>query len=88
MLLMMKKYFNPRPYTRGDEELKVDKLPKLISIHAPTRGATLQRNRGKLDDYFNPRPYTRGDINDPTDADTGTISIHAPTRGATWNWQK
>ena len=55
-----------------------------ISIHAPTRGATITGAvLCLLNRYFNPRSYKRSD-----DAQTGRcnrdcISIHAPTRGAT-----
>ncbi len=32
--------FNPRPHAGGDENLQRDDLTALVSIHAPTRGAT------------------------------------------------
>ena len=34
------RYFNPRSYKRSDSINVVDVLPPMISIHAPTRGAT------------------------------------------------
>ena len=54
-----------------------------ISIHAPTRGATIQEILQKVDIHFNPRPYTRGDRVAEDTWTTEHISIHAPTRGAT-----
>ena len=55
-------YFNPRSYKRSDRVLFfVLKFPK-ISIHAPTRGATLPIIRDILfSAYFNPRSYKRSD---------------------------
>ena len=55
-----------------------------ISIHAPTRGATLfpiDLEYVKVD--FNPRSYKRSDLIDQRIDDFMSISIHAPTRGAT-----
>ena len=56
----------------------------LISIHAPTRGATIYLlTNGKIF-YFNPRSYKRSDYGWWLGRDGGIgISIHAPTRGAT-----
>ena len=42
MLYTFYNHFNPRSYKRSDSRLSIkDKLPLWISIHAPTRGATL-----------------------------------------------
>ena len=55
--------FNPRPYERGDSGLFGIGANSLVSIHAPTRGATLSFVRyAWLSHGFNPRPYERGDI--------------------------
>ena len=54
-----------------------------ISIHAPTRGATLFFPKVFRINYFNPRSHERSDkIHDLARSETW-ISIHAPTRGAT-----
>ena len=34
------RHFNPRSYTRSDWQSEIMRDSKLISIHAPTRGAT------------------------------------------------
>ena len=56
----------------------------LISIHAPTRGATILRFPCRDRGYnFNPRSYKRSDDYLRDMQMDITISIHAPTRGAT-----
>ena len=57
----------------------------VISIHAPTRGATWIRNtRRQLLIYFNPRSHEGSDRIDGSSCGVSIfISIHAPTRGAT-----
>ena len=59
----VEKYFNPRSYKRSDVERSPgadDGRP--ISIHAPTRGATLQfLSFSLLYKDFNPRSYKRSD---------------------------
>ena len=56
----------------------------LISIHAPTRGATTgQYGYANWKNDFNPRSYKRSDMTDEELAGLLKISIHAPTRGAT-----
>ena len=80
-----RKYFNPRSYKRSDEH-RMEKAENLIeiSIHAPTRGATVQRmNLRCLVLDFNPRSYKRSDTCIGTSICAPEISIHAPTRGAT-----
>ena len=55
-----------------------------ISIHAPTRGATLKKcTDASCFPYFNPRSYKRSDVSVLHLFKTFIISIHAPTRGAT-----
>ena len=41
--------FNPRPHTRGDLIEIVVGDRQLVSIHAPTRGATYQQKQKKLE---------------------------------------
>ena len=56
----------------------------MISIHAPTRGATFTHNIiSFLNCYFNPRSYKRSDNQFDGFTTLPDISIHAPTRGAT-----
>ena len=56
----------------------------MISIHAPTRGATHPVCRSyRRYHYFNPRSHERSDIISKFNHHGFVISIHAPTRGAT-----
>ena len=56
----------------------------LISIHAPTRGATATATRYvNVCLYFNPRSHERSDSKAFEYCSAYRISIHAPTRGAT-----
>jgi len=78
--------FNPRTHA-GCDALKADDVAALhvVSIHAPTRGATrLNKFRNRHRDSFNPRTHA-GCARYPIYA-WGLfirVSIHAPTRGAT-----
>ena len=55
-----------------------------VSIHAPTRGATLPHYKGKVQkNGFNPRTHTGCDGCWWVVCVWGSVSIHAPTRGAT-----
>ena len=59
-------------------------VQEVISIHAPTRGATsLKATEYKLSIDFNPRSHERSDIAKNHGYEFKYISIHAPTRGAT-----
>ncbi len=59
-------------------------VQEVISIHAPTRGATsLKATEYKLSIDFNPRSHERSDIEAAAKTAIMGISIHAPTRGAT-----
>ena len=59
-------------------------VQEVISIHAPTRGATsLKATEYKLSIDFNPRSHERRDNYIPDEFKSYIISIHAPTRGAT-----
>ena len=63
-------------------------LSCFISIHAPTRGATIIEP-SKIEELknFNPRSHERSDFMQETSLDTVDISIHAPTRGATYTFK-
>ncbi len=60
--------FNPRSYERSDNYIFAARvIGHLISIHAPTRGATISDNlRFYRIQNFNPRSYERSDIIYPT----------------------
>ena len=77
--------FNPRSYKRSD--LTVADVPEHpnLSIHAPTRGATLSPVLSwRSHQSFNPRSYKRSDIGMQIYIlQYDKLSIHAPTRGAT-----
>ena len=56
-------HFNPRSHERSDEIPVSRKFyPADISIHAPTRGATLTSPQGRRYSYFNPRSHERSDV--------------------------
>ena len=78
-------YFNPRTHEGCDIIWIVILIREIISIHAPTRGATVQ----VLDDaaliQISIHAPTRGATWLPMQANPEyEISIHAPTRGATY----
>ena len=55
-------YFNPRSHERSDSTPTVKGASRIISIHAPTRGATQRRwERQTQWCYFNPRSHERSD---------------------------
>ena len=84
-LLLTQKDFNPRSHERSDKSTYNSFCPRLlISIHAPTRGATNTRTVVIVVLDISIHAPTRGAtiIND-SDAERLSISIHAPTRGAT-----
>ncbi len=75
--------FNPRSHERSDSQQSELITMLRISIHAPTRGATLYRLAWRQFVVFQstlPREERRDDV---TALISGKISIHAPTRGAT-----
>ena len=77
-------YFNPRSHERSDKKSVDDGDMMSISIHAPTRGATvLDEASAQLNSNFNPRSHERSDITKLDSRLDNVISIHAPTRGAT-----
>ena len=75
--------FNPRSYKRSDYDGYHRALHPQISIHAPTRGATVNPKHYIGCTYFNPRSYKRSDMGNSRTQIVHSISIHAPTRGAT-----
>ena len=56
--------FNPRPCARGDVcHFQNGGVGKVVSIHAPARGATVLFGLEMFfDGRFNPRPCARGDV--------------------------
>ena len=77
--------FNPRSHKGSDNSWVPEVMTyRPISIHAPTRGATLHVDceyPGIL--YFNPRSHKGSDDAKVVNILRTVISIHAPTRGAT-----
>ena len=54
--------FNPRSHERSDKPFIYKALRTIISIHAPTRGATMHQCRHSLQlSNFNPRSHERSD---------------------------
>ena len=84
-LLFLFKSFNPRTHM-GCDLIAVDSLPTkyLVSIHAPTWGAT---SRWKVPHpasrCFNPRTHMGCDAFTKEVLESMPVSIHAPTWGAT-----
>ena len=54
-------YFNPRSHERSDGKCHSRSHKHFISIHAPTRGATLSASPSVPPRYFNPRSHERSD---------------------------
>ena len=77
-------YFNPRSHERSDHLNQYLPMAMLISIHAPTRGATPLPGIHILLLCISIHAPTRGATATWTsDIPEDKISIHAPTRGAT-----
>ena len=76
--------FNPRSH-KGSDVLTVKSFAYIvISIHAPTRGATYSViSLMAVPCYFNPRSHKGSDVIHALHLRFIRISIHAPTRGAT-----
>ena len=80
-------YFNPRSHERSDQFLVWLVFLFVISIHAPTRGATvLFPCPSTRQQYFTPRSHERSDGGRSSQELYEEISIHAPTRGATFTF--
>ena len=76
--------FNPRSHEGSDPSFSSVFFCLSISIHAPTKGATVVSNiRQPTKLYFNPRSHEGSDVSKRTARDRVNISIHAPTKGAT-----
>ncbi len=77
--------FNPRSHAGSDCRRRIFQIRFFISIHAPTRGATLRRVITDPQQInFNPRSHAGSDLYFKLQRKC-IISIHAPTRGATWS---
>ena len=76
--------FNPRPHAGGDRIMSKKNIFLPVSIHAPTRGATLQSQSLRQFQVVSIHAPTRGATRvDTRNQKLATVSIHAPTRGAT-----
>ena len=77
--------FNPRSYKRSDNIGVTTSQQMLLSIHAPTRGATCLYGFGYIAIFLSIHAPTRGATSSVKVINYFTgLSIHAPTRGATW----
>ena len=77
-------YFNPRSYKRSDSIIAFTVFTHFISIHAPTRGATVAYVKNISNYLISIHAPTRGATGYFYCLTTSVkISIHAPTRGAT-----
>ena len=76
--------FNPRTHT-GCDCIKSNLIIIFnVSIHAPTRGATIAETRlAALNEFQSTHPHGVRQSNHPPWGDSTQVSIHAPTRGAT-----
>ena len=75
--------FNPRAHVGRDEAKGPDYQGELVSIHAPTWGATLRSVCIACVTSFNPRAHVGRDNAHGREAMYKRVSIHAPTWGAT-----
>ena len=78
-------YFNPRSHEGSDEVSdEIVKITKIISIHAPTKGATENQITICVVYVISIHAPTKGATDLVIDNLSGwLISIHAPTKGAT-----
>ena len=77
--------FNPRTHTGCDVVGPSGGISHKVSIHAPTRGATLVNLAYQLQDAVSIHAPTRGATELTTEFNVSEeVSIHAPTRGATY----
>ena len=76
--------FNPRTHEGCDQRQQAYCGKPLVSIHAPTRGATcFFVYVGRCYKSFNPRTHEGCDSSRIEEISIPAVSIHAPTRGAT-----
>ena len=74
-----------RPRGARQGRLATTPADNLVSIHAPTRGATISyKTKASLAFCFNPRAHAGRDFVLLCFVRVVRVSIHAPTRGATW----
>ena len=78
-------HFNPRSHERSDCDDVTTLISGKISIHAPTRGATMYSSSDGFSFCISIHAPTRGATMRFFIAVNINISIHAPTRGATLN---
>ena len=79
-------YFNPRSHERSDDSSGNSVWDNLISIHAPTRGATKKSvDSGDMMSISIHAPTRGATISNVDFKSIPYISIHAPTRGATYH---
>ena len=77
-------HFNPRSHERSDGQKQLINHARIISIHAPTRGATEYTHINVKICVISIHAPTRGATRvRRTNSWKIFISIHAPTRGAT-----
>ncbi len=74
--------FNPRPHAGGNSD-DLDRLrERIVSIHAPTRGATARISHPCWAGWFQSTPPRGGQpLLFGEAVESGDVSIHAPTRG-------
>ena len=78
------RYFNPRSHERSDDDISGALEILQISIHAPTRGATIKASATEPNFSISIHAPTRGaTVRRSCCRLFFRISIHAPTRGAT-----
>ena len=76
--------FNPRPCARGDRKNVPPPCGETVSIHAPARGATHNKNNRDLTDFVSIHAPARGaTLEEKQLILAKVVSIHAPARGAT-----
>ena len=79
--------FNPRSHVGSDLCIAAVYLARLVSIHAPTWGATLTTRLSQPDMRVSIHAPTWGATKGNKDnATISAVSIHAPTWGATPSW--
>ena len=76
--------FNPRARAGRDRPASALTRMRIVSIHAPARGATLQIRKRYLPQSVSIHAPARGATSHPCDSPSiDKVSIHAPARGAT-----
>ena len=85
--LALYKCFNPRTHTGCDYRNAIENGASEVSIHAPTRGATIfdLRKFISVQTFQSTHPHGVRHVVIIPFAPSKIVSIHAPTRGATIN---